>query len=94
MPSLHGYFAKTVKGDIFLPIKNTFTEGETVRVQITKEPREEKVATATLDIREYPILTGDEISIAEMDALIATAMDTDIPFGQGAHWRQFRRETR
>lgn len=84
-PVLHGYFAMTDRGDIFIPTTESFTEGQTVKVQIIKERRTDKVATAHLQIDENLCFraTGENIDSTEMDDLIATAMDATVPFGDG-----------
>ncbi len=45
---LKGYFAQTEKGAVFLPTSVPLTQGQTVYVQITKEARQDKDATAVL----------------------------------------------
>ena len=84
-PILHGYFAATEKGDVFIPTTESFTEGQSITVQIIKECRTDKVATAHLQIDENLCfrVEGKSIDSREMDDLIATAMEPDIPFGDG-----------
>ena len=79
-PVLKGYFAETNQGDVFIPTSASFTEGESVRVQITKEARADKVATAHLaDKDEIPLKPqGTEISAEQADEIIDEAMAPDI----------------
>ena len=83
-PILKGYFAETTRGDVFIPTTQSFTEGQTVHVQITKEVRAGKDATARLDLDKIPFPDHDkEISSSEMDEIIEEAMTGIVPFGKG-----------
>ena len=85
-PTLHGYFAEAAGKSLFIPTSIPLTEGQTVRVQIVKEARPDKEATAHLceETNQEAIPSGEAISAVEMDALIAEAMAADVPIGDGA----------
>ncbi|MBR6412531.1 MAG: ribonuclease E/G [Alphaproteobacteria bacterium] len=84
-PTLKGYFAETGRGDVFIPTHQSFTEGASVEVLITKEPRGDKVATGHLSDKESenPDIFGTEITAAEMDELVAEAMIPDVHLKNG-----------
>ena len=89
-PVLKGYFAKTDKGSVFIPTVQPFTEGQTVRIQITKEARLGKDATAHLvseDISKPEIKPDKEISASLMDGIIEEALAATVSFGKGAFLR-------
>ena len=85
-PVLHGYFAETSCGAIFLPTSEPLTTGQTVLAKITKEVRADKDATGLLvsDLEITPEPEGYDISDDEMDELIADAMQADVAFADGA----------
>ena len=83
---LHGYFAETARGAVFLPTSEPMAEGQTVLVKITKEARADKDATGCLATDEeiVPKAAGEDISEDEMDELIADAMQADVALADGA----------
>lgn len=99
-PILHGYFAETLKGAVFLPTDKKLTSGEPVVVHITKEPHSGKDATGritdekpkeatdiALTLSEKYHIPVAEISSAEMDEIIDEAMESHIklPCGGEIH---------
>ena len=84
-PVLKGYFAQTDRGDVFIPTNRRLTEGETVHLQITKEARQDKVATAHFTTeKESPFsVDGTEISAAEVDEILDAAMASDVLLKNG-----------
>ena len=105
-PTLHGYFAETVKGFVFLPTETPLTLGETVSVHVTKEPRAGKDATGrmteekpsdapdiALVLSKQYLVPITEISVADMDDLIAEALETDIKLPRGGEFHIERTRT-
>ena len=97
---LKGYFAQTEKGAVFLPTSVPLTQGQTVSVQITKEARQDKDATAVLtDSEPQPApnvasLWAEQyqtditpVSAEEMDEIIDEALNSDVtlPSGETLH---------
>ena len=83
---LHGYFAETVKGQVFIPIETPMCEGEKIFVQITKEARGDKVATAhpLTDEKQPADEVAEPVSDIQMDEWVAEALKPDIHLtGQG-----------
>ena len=93
-PALHGWFAKTARGDVLIKTEERQREGESVRVQITIEAHDEKPATGILS--NEPEQWGDsfsgratedapieDISAAEMDDLMDRAMAADCALAGG-----------
>lgn len=84
-PLLHGYFAETERGDVFIPTSVSFSEGQSVLIQITKEARADKDATGCLaDVSEnVPVMAGESVSDAEMDEMIDEALSPDVVLADG-----------
>lgn len=85
-PLLHGYFADTDRGAVFIPTDLSFNEGQSVCVQIVKEARPGKDATAHLTDKTIaaPIVKSDrDITSSEMDELIDEAMKSDVMLPEG-----------
>ena len=77
---LHGFFAETGKGQVFIPTQIQMCEGEKIFVQITKEARGDKVATAhpvTDAVQPTPV-QADFIPDEQMDAWVAEALKANI----------------
>lgn len=84
-PLLHGYFAETEQGDVFIPTSAPLSEGQTVLLKITKEARADKDATGRLvdDSKNVPELEGELVSNAEMDEIIDEALSPDVVLACG-----------
>lgn len=96
--TLRGYFAETAKNlTAFIPTSDSYREGERVQIQITKEARLGKEATARIvsddvpssvpDItRHLPFEVNEIVPDVEnrTDSLIAEALETRILFAKGA----------
>jgi len=84
-PVLKGYFAETGRGDVFIPTTQSFTEGESVDILITKEARGDKVATGHImdSTPENTDITGTEITAAEMDEIIEEALTPNVRLRNG-----------
>ncbi|MDY6407137.1 MAG: ribonuclease E/G [Pseudomonadota bacterium] len=83
-PILKGYFATTDRGDVFIPTNQHLTDGMLVSATITKEARQDKVATAHLRAEQNPPLKIDsEIPPELADEIIADAILPDVPFEGG-----------
>lgn len=82
---LHGYFAETARGDVFIPTSTPFSEGQTVSVKITKEARTDKDATGCLadGSENVPVMAGESVSDAEMDEIIDEALSPDVVLADG-----------
>ena len=85
-PVLKGYFAMTDRGAVFLPTQQKLTEGEGVRLKITKEARMDKDAVGIMTTEKtVPFCEkGEPVSATEMDDYIAEAMEPNIPLDKGA----------
>ncbi len=82
---LHGCFAETARGDVFIPTSVSFSEGQSVLIQITKEARADKDATGCLVVcsENVPELEGEPVSNAEMDEIIDEALLPDVVLACG-----------
>ena len=83
---LHGYFAETSRGQVFIPTEIPMCEGDKIFVQITKEARADKVATAhpATDEKQSADVVAESVSDEQMDEWVAEALKSDIRLtGQG-----------
>jgi len=85
-PVLKGYFALSGDKAVFLPTSEKMTEGQAVRVKITKEARWDKDAVGQITTeKSVPFMVeGEPISIAEMDEIVEEALQPNVPFGNGS----------
>jgi len=79
-PALHGYFAETGREQVFIPTEVPMCIGEKIPVQITKEVRGDKVATAhpIRDVAEPDKIQVEPVSEEQMDAWVEEALLADI----------------
>ena len=84
-PLLHGYFAETARGDVFIPTSTPFSEGQAVLVQITKEARADKDATgrSVEQVQAISEMAGESVSNAEMDEIIDEALSPEVMLENG-----------
>ena len=83
---LHGYFAETDRGQVFIPTETPMCEGDKISVQITKEARGDKVATAhpVTDEKQPVDVVAEPVSDEQMDEWVAEALKPDVRLaGQG-----------
>ena len=84
-PVLKGYFAETDRGDLFIPTDKKLIEGESVTVQVVKEARADKVATAHFPVgnKAESEMKAEEISADQADEWIDMAMARDVRLKDG-----------
>ena len=84
-PILKGYFAKTDRGNLFIPTREHLCEGQTLTVQIIKEARPGKDATArpAPQVDPVPLPQATDIESDEMDDLIDFAMQPVVTLKNG-----------
>ena len=79
-PTLHGYFAETGRGQVFIPTETPMCEGDKIPVIITKEARGDKVATAhpAGTEEETAEISAEPVAAEQMDSWVAEALAKDV----------------